>query len=205
MTNSSSRSGYRAQRPLHCNTGGGCGRRNRAKKKEREQMGKEKLIKSKERVKKHAEVFTPAHIVDAINDLCEPELSSIKSRLLEPACGEGAFLKDVLRRRLKNCQTPFDCLVAVSNIYGVDIQGDNVCKCRWGLYDILLGKFKELGVEDDLELNKVALRIITGNIVLGDTINHPGGVQFTMYEPLMDGAGFKYGEITLAEMIKEEK
>lgn len=166
-------------------------------------MGKQ--IKSKKRVRDYGEVFTPEFIVADINDLCEPDISDIEKRVFEPACGEGAFLKDVLRRKLKKCKSPFECLVAVSSIYGVDILGDNVCHCRWGLYDVLLGKFKELGVDKDLELNQTALFLITENIVLGDTINHPEGITFTMYQPIWETEDFGYAKITLSEMMRKEQ
>ena len=83
--------------------------------------------------------------------------------------------------------------------------GDNVCHCRWGLYDVLLGKFKELGVDKDLELNQTALFLITENIVLGDTINHPEGITFTLYQPIWETEDFGYAKITLSEMIRKEK
>ena len=166
-------------------------------------MGKQ--IKSKKRVRDYGEVFTPEVIVTKINDLCEPDISDIGKRVFEPACGEGAFLKDVLKRKLEKCKTPFECLVAVSGLYGVDILGDNVCRCWLELFGILFEKFKELEVEKDLELNRTALFLITENIVIGDTRNHPDDITFTLYQPIWETEDFGYVKMTLSEMIKGEK
>ena len=56
------------------------------------------LVKSKERVADHGEVFTPAWMVEAMLDLVKEETERIDSRFLEPACGSGNFLVQVLRR-----------------------------------------------------------------------------------------------------------
>lgn len=50
------------------------------------------LVKSKQRVADHGEVFTPAWMVEAMLDLVKGETERIDSRFLEPACGSGNFL-----------------------------------------------------------------------------------------------------------------
>lgn len=57
-------------------------------------------IKSKKRVADHGEVFTPAWMVEAMLDLVKGETERIDSRFLEPACGDGNFLVQILRRKL---------------------------------------------------------------------------------------------------------
>ena len=61
------------------------------------------LVKSKQRVADHGEVFTPAWLVKAMLDLVKDETERIDSRFLEPACGSGNFLvhpaAQVRRRR----------------------------------------------------------------------------------------------------------
>ncbi|NCU41374.1 MAG: SAM-dependent DNA methyltransferase, partial [Candidatus Moranbacteria bacterium] len=56
------------------------------------------LIQSKKRVRDHGEVFTPDFIVNDMLDLVKDETKNIDSRFLEPACGDGNFLIEVLRR-----------------------------------------------------------------------------------------------------------
>ena len=58
------------------------------------------LVKSKQRVADHGEVFTPRWMVEAMLDLVKDETERIDSRFLEPACGSGNFLVPVLRRKL---------------------------------------------------------------------------------------------------------
>ncbi len=58
------------------------------------------LVKSKQRVADHGEVFTPGWMVEAMLDLVKGETERIDSRFLEPACGNGNFLVQILRRTL---------------------------------------------------------------------------------------------------------
>ena len=99
----------------------------------------EKQVKSKQRVADHGEVFTAEREVNAMLDMVMNETERIDSRFLEPACGEGAFLKEVLRRKLavvksQYGKSPYDyerySVLAVTSIYGVDILEDNAEICR---------------------------------------------------------------------------
>lgn len=161
----------------------------------------EKLIKSKKRVREHAEVFTPEFIVNSMNNLCEPDISDIYKRVFEPSCGEGAFLTNVLKRRLKKCNNNFERLIALSNIYGVDIQEDNVYMCQVKLLHIMLNA--EDGAKNLFEVSDyvaAARQILSTNIVAGDTINKPDKIVFTKYEPT-DTQDFKVSEHCLNDMI----
>ena len=95
--------------------------------------------KSKERVRDHGEVFTAEREVKAMCDLVKDETERIDSRFLEPACGDGNFLAEILTRKLvvvrkKYGKSPLDyeknAVLAASSIYGVDILQDNVIACR---------------------------------------------------------------------------
>ena len=103
------------------------------------------LIKSKKRVADHGEVFTSEREVNAMLDLVKQETERIDSRFLEPACGDGNFLSEILRRKLKivkskyaKSQLEFErfATTAISSIYGVDILKDNVEACKDRLYGI---------------------------------------------------------------------
>ena len=59
-----------------------------------------KQVKSKQRVADHGEVFTAEREVNAMLDLVKQETERIDSRFLEPACGDGNFLAEILRRKL---------------------------------------------------------------------------------------------------------
>ena len=104
-----------------------------------------KQVKSKQRVADHGEVFTAEREVKAMCDLVKPETERIDSRFLEPACGDGAFLTEILRRKLavvkrQYGKSPADyekySVIAITSLYGVDILEDNAEICRQKLFEI---------------------------------------------------------------------
>lgn len=109
-------------------------------------MTGKKQIKSKERVSQHGEVFTAEREVNAMLDLVAQETERIESRFLEPACGDGNFLIEILRRKLAVCrkrveakqytqlQYERNAVLAVSSIYGIELLRDNAEACRKRLF-----------------------------------------------------------------------
>lgn len=102
-------------------------------------------IKSRQRVAAHGEVYTSAREVRAMCDLAAAEAERPGSRVLEPACGNGNFLSEILSRRLEaaalRCsRMPGDyqlqAVEALSGLYGIDILEDNVAECRERLFRI---------------------------------------------------------------------
>lgn len=67
----------------------------------------EKQVKSKQRVADHGEVFTAEREVNAMLDLVKNETERIESRFLEPACGDGNFLAEILLRKLAVVQRKY--------------------------------------------------------------------------------------------------
>lgn len=140
----------------------------------------EKQVKSKQRVADHGEVFTAEREVNAMLDLVKQETERIESRFLEPACGEGAFLTEILRRKLavvkkRYGKSPFDyeryAVLAVSSIYGVDILADNAEVCRSNLFDIWNREYTENAksqANDDCR--KIVRFILKKNILCGDAL-----------------------------------
>src|SRR5438094_7047825 len=97
------------------------------------------LVKSKQRIADHGEVFTPAWMVEAMLDLVRDESERIDSRFLEPACGSGNFLVQVLRRKLAAVELRFGdsdferrhyALLALMCVYGIEVLDDNIAECR---------------------------------------------------------------------------
>ena len=138
-------------------------------------------IKSKKRITDHGEVFTNEREVIAMLDLVKNETERIDSRFLEPACGNGNFLAEVLKRKLTVIDNRYGksqiewerySLIAVSSIYGVDILEDNTLECQDRLFNIFsrfyLNKF---GTNCKLELIKSIKFIITRNILWGDALD----------------------------------
>ena len=173
-----------------------------------------KQVKSKERVAKHGEVFTNTSEVNAMLDLVKQETERIDSRFLEPACGEGAFLKEILRRKLdvvKNRyrKNPYDyeryAVLALSSIYGVDILEDNAEICRQNLYDIWNSEYTKYakGQSND-QCREVAKFILRKNILCGDALtmlqNDGNPITFAEWS-LVTGDSIKRRDYQLNELL----
>ena len=105
----------------------------------------DKQVISKQRVTDHGEVLTSKREVNAMLDLVKSETERIDSRFLEPACGTGNFLTEILERKLRVVEARYGksqldyeryAILAVSSIYGIDILKDNVQQCRQRLFGI---------------------------------------------------------------------
>lgn len=132
------------------------------------------LVKSKQRVADHGEVFTPSWMVEAMLDLVKGETERIDSRFLEPACGSGNFLVPVLRRKLaavelKYGQSDFErrnyALLALMCIYGIELLPDNIKECRENLLAIF-AEYLQLDPSDDFY--RAAVCVLSQNLVHGD-------------------------------------
>ena len=142
-------------------------------------MGK-KQIKSKERVAEHGEVFTNEREVKAMCDLVNDETQRIDSRFLEPACGDGNFLAEILDRKLAVVKKKYrrsvmdfekNSLLAVSSLYGVDIMMDNVIACRERLFKIWDKQYKAVCKKECSEDMRDSIRfILSKNIVCGNAL-----------------------------------
>lgn len=130
-------------------------------------------VKSKERVKNHAEVFTAEREVNAMLDLVKDESYRIESKFLEPACGDGNFLIKILERKIevvvknfKKNTVPYEkaILTSVMSCYGIEFLEDNCNDCRKRLY-----KYASSFVSNK-EVKKCIEYIIKRNIVHGDAL-----------------------------------
>lgn len=144
-------------------------------------MKKDKtLIKHKNRVANFGEVFTSSREVNAMLNLVEQETLRIDSRFLEPACGNGNFLAEILQKKLwvvesryKKSQIEFEryALIAVSSIYGIDILQDNVFECQERLFEIFAKIYTKIYGE---KINQIYLEnikfILSKNILWGDAL-----------------------------------
>ncbi len=140
-------------------------------------------IRSRQRVAEHGEVFTAEREVNAMLDLVKNETLRIESRFLEPACGDGNFLVEILRRKLAvvkkkygNRRTRSDyelwSVVAVMNIYGVELLADNAARCRDRLFKIWDDEYTENCKGDAAdECRDVVRYILERNILCGDALS----------------------------------
>lgn len=139
-----------------------------------------KQTKSKERVRAHGEVFTAEREVKAMCDLVKDETERIDSRFLEPTCGDGNFLAEILTRKLAVVKRKYskshidyekNAVLAASSIYGVDILLDNVEACRARMFAIWDKEYKTVCKKDCNDQTREAVKFIfLRNIVCGNAL-----------------------------------
>ena len=136
----------------------------------------QELIKSINRVVEYGEVYTPSWMVNDMVQIVQREVDRIDSRFLEPACGSGNFLIEILTRKIKIVRErygkePFEAahflLFALMSLYGIELLEDNAEECRKNLSSLLINSF-----EDNYGGNwKLAVENVTAlNIVQGDAL-----------------------------------
>ena len=175
-------------------------------------------VRSKQRVADHGEVFTPAWLVEAMLDLVKDETERIDSRFLEPACGSGNFLVQVLRRKLaavefKYAKSDFEkgqyALLSLMCIYGVELLSDNVDECHNNLLQIFADY---LDLEAAGHLYRAGAYVLSQNLVHGDalTMLTDAGEPITFAEWGYLGKGkfqrrdFRFDSLALSATFSEE-
>lgn len=166
-----------------------------------------KLVKSRQRVADHGEVFTPAWMVDDMLNLVKDETERIDSRVLEPACGSGNFLVPVLQRKLATVLARYGkqefeknhfALLAVMCTYGIELLEDNAAECRANLAEMFAT------VVPDPQWRRAAEAVLAVNIVQADalTMTTPDGSPILFAEWAYLGKGkyqrrdFRYEALT---------
>ena len=176
----------------------------------------EKQVVSKQRVADHGEVYTAKREVNAMLDLVKEETERIDSRFLEPACGNGNFLVEILSRKMeavrrKHAKNRYEydlaSAQAVSSMYGVELLPDNVEICRNRLLDQYLETYKQ-HVSDDAppELVRCIQFLLKKNILCGDalTMLQQDGTPITFCEWTFIGLNgkVKRRDFELAELLR---
>lgn len=175
------------------------------------------LVKSKQRVADHGEVFTPAWLVADMLDLVQAETQRIDARFLEPACGSGNFLMAVLRRKLAAVDARYEAqferrhfaLLGLMCIYGIELLADNIAECRANLLEILAN---HLRLDESDELYGAASYVLSQNLVHGDalTMRAHSGEAITFAEWGYLGKGkfqrrdFRLDTLTMSSTFSEE-
>jgi hypothetical protein len=115
-------------------------------------------------------------MVEAMLDLVKGESERIDSRFLEPACGSGNFLVQILERKLAAVELKFGksdfekrhfALLALMCTYGIELLADNVAECRANMLEVLANSLN-LGESDDVY--RAALHVLSQNLVHGDAL-----------------------------------
>lgn len=177
-------------------------------------MTENNQVKSRERVQKHAEVFTAEREVNAMLDLVKQETERIESRFLEPACGDGNFLAEILRRKLavvyrkyhrKSSDYEKYSLLALSSIYGVELLEDNTETCRARLFFIWNEAYSAVCKKSRLaeDCRETARFLLERNILCGDALSLLGrdGQPLVFSQWSLIGRQFKRADYTLDGLL----
>ena len=167
-------------------------------------------VKSKQRVADHGEVFTNPREVNAMLDLVKDESERIDSRFLEPACGDGNFLIEILRRKLSTVASRYAkntadfqkyTLQAVSSIYGIELLPDNAEQCRQRLFEFVVSAIKS-----DDEFQKNTYYLLQRNIVQGDALTYTAadGVPIVFSEWAFIGDKVQRRDFQFDFLVKKE-
>lgn len=180
-------------------------------------QAKEKQVVSKKRVADHGEVYTSKREVNAMLDLVKQQTERIDSRFLEPACGTGNFLTEILERKLRVVQSRYGrsqleyerkAILAVSSIYGIDKLKDNVVLCRKRLFDIFDQKYSTLFKgEAKGKCRKAVKYILDRNIIQGDALElitvgkNPQRIVFSEWSFPFNDSKIKRQDFTFSSLI----
>jgi len=176
-------------------------------------------VVTKQRVADHGEVLTGQREVNAMLDLVQQETRRIESRFLEPACGNGNFLAEVLARKLtvvedryRRSQLEYErySVLAVSSVYGIDILDDNVQECRDRLLGVFESPYVRLFKEGVKDKCLAAVRFILGrNVIWGDALTlktvgpDPGPIVFSEWSSV-NGSLLKRRDFSFRELLAQE-
>ena len=133
------------------------------------------LIKSKQRVSNHGEVFTPSRIVSEMCELfSKDDWGDPSSIFLEPTCGDGNFVVAIILKKIESGLSLFN---AINTTFGMDIMSDNILECRLRIYHIC----KELE-SDQQKLNRLANVIVNNFFVVSDSLEFIQSGKFSEYK-----------------------
>ena len=136
----------------------------------------ERQVVSRQRVADHGEVYTAKREVCAMLDLVKEETERIDSRFLEPACGTGNFLVEILSRKMEAVRKQFSrnryeydlaSAQAVSSMYGVELLPDNVETCQNRLMDQYLDTYRQHQSADASPELERCIRFLLKKNILG--------------------------------------
>lgn len=180
----------------------------------------EKQVVSRKRVADHGEVYTAKREVNAMLDLVKQETERIDSRFLEPACGTGNFLTEILERKLRVAESRYkktqleyerNAVLAVSSMYGIDILEENIEQCRQRLFGIFDLNYLRLFKNKTNDNCRESVRyILERNIIHGDALtlktvgDNPQPIVFSEWSPF-NGSMIKRRDFIFHELFPNKQ
>ena len=180
--------------------------------------GEDSVVISKQRVTDHGEVLTGSREVNAMLDLVKQETERIESRFLEPACGNGNFLAEILERKLRAVESRYgksqleyerNAVLAATSIYGIDILADNVAACRARLFGIFDWRYTNCFRKTAKNACRDAvLYILERNIIHGDALSlntvgkAPRPIIFSEWSAPFNNSLLKRRDYTFSDLLQ---
>jgi len=146
-------------------------------------------MRNKERADTHGEVFTPPWLVNQmLDELDESSFNAPGKTFIDPACGNGNILVEVIRRKMKNGCTAYQALMTT---YGIDIMPDNVADCRKRMVEVA---FEASGEDRSVWKYRLYEKAVAQNIRLGDALKFTPEDIFSL-KPSKDLKAFRENAI----------
>lgn len=127
-------------------------------------LDKRNILSKQEKIRQFGEVFTPQKTVDQMCDLLEEQDKDAfapEKTFLEPCCGEGIFVLEILRRKFRRCKTRKDYTTALRSVYAMELQADNVEKTIQAVTELCKATFHP---------TKEELEIIKDHVIQADSL-----------------------------------
>lgn len=148
-------------------------------------------IKSRERVQDLGEVLTPEREVNAMLDLVDNLCRDIRSRFLEPSCGNGNFLEEIIARKVTTISSvagspeeyQYLLVLALTSIYGIDIDSENILEARERMYDLVVTNYLHHTKMSQAteQFLKVIDYVLNTNLIVGNAISGAYSIQITEF------------------------
>lgn len=154
-------------------------------------------IKSRERVRDLAEVYTHQREVVAMLGFIPDMFETIDSTFLEPACGNGNFLVEILRRKLTlvgeylhgEAEGWFEigALRAAMSIYAIDISEENIAEAHERMTEIVAEEFERRNLTPTSGFTTALAAVLGVNIICGDSLNACAEISFLEWKAVSGG------------------
>ena len=156
-------------------------------------------MRSSDRARDLGEVFTPKKTVSEMLDLLQD--INYSSKFLEPGCGSGNFLVEILSRKMEMVSRlpeasaalksgrladyEFKAVIALASVYGIDIDPLNIKEARERMLEVFLEIIKKQSKREPSDYIAAAANyVLSKNILLGDLINTSDAIEVIEYSEL---------------------
>lgn len=151
-------------------------------------------IRSWERVVDLAEVFTPEWLVEEMLNSIPEKVISPEARSLEPSCGNGNFLVEIVARKLQQIKISsesnemvYQAFKCLASTYGVDISESNVLETRSRLKELIFGFLQSYKIQViDEKFKSIIDYVLSKNILHADFLKNAESLEifeFTFPKP----------------------